>query len=640
MFLPTFTNFTKPTLLFVVALFFMSCSSTEHNFFSPDKKVSVKFEIDEINGGAFYSAFNGENVLISKSRLGLVTKENSIPTDNLKIISVNKSQVNVTWKPIYGERDLIVDNYNQYEVELTDKNTLEKTFTVVFRIYNEGVAFKYRIQEQENLDKIEIESELTEFTLPTDAPAYVTYATQGEYQKINISKIKKECERPLVVELDNDNVIAIGEAALVDYARMRISYSSEKENTLIPSLASEVVLPLPMQTPWRFIMVASSPGKLLENSFFTQNLNEPCAIENVSWIKPGKVLREVTLTTTGGIACINFAAKNNFQYVLYDAGWYGYEYDEASDATTVTLDSRRSKGPLDLQKVIDYGKSKGIGIILYVNGKALEKQLDEILPLYESWGVAGVKYGFVKTGSQEWTSWLHEAIRKAAKHHLMIDVHDRYRPTGYSRTYPNFMTREGVRGDEASPSSQQTLTTIFTRMLTGAADNTICYFSTRVTEKMGSHASQLAKAVCIYGPWHSIFWYDRPQGSPGTKTGIAAEDRTIGNELELEFFYKVPSVWDDTKVLEGAIGEYATIARRSGENWFIGSINGNSPHTVNINLSFLENNKKYKAIIYSDDPAVDTRTHVKIEAQDVSSGNILKYNLKAKTGLAVRIVPL
>jgi len=364
------------------------------------------------------------------------------------------------------------------------------------------------------------------------------------------------------------------------------------------------------------------------------------AIDDVSWIKPGKVLREVTLTTTGGIACIDFAAKNNFQYIMFDAGWYGWENDEESDATTVTLDPRRSKGPLDLQHVIDYGKSKGIGVILYVNRRALEKQLDEILPLYESWGVAGVKYGFVQTGSQEWTRWLHEAIRKAAKHHLMVDIHDRYRPTGYSRTYPNFMNREGVRGDEASPSSEQTLTTIFTRLLTGAADNTICYFSKRVTKRMGSHASQLAKAVCIYGPWHSIFWYDRPQGSPGTDSGIAAENRVIGNEPELEFFYKVPSVWDDTKVLDGAIGEYATIARRSGENWFVGSINRNNRHTVNINLSFLEKGKKYTAFIYSDDPEIQTRTHVRIDEKEVNVDDVLTFNLKERTGLAMRIIAL
>ncbi len=608
---------------------------------SPNEELSVKFEIDKnVDREAFYSLFYKGEEIIKKSKIGLSVK-NSIPiSKNLKIISVNETKVNDSWQPVHGERSLIVDNYCQAEIKLKEQESPQRIIVLTFRAYNEGVAFKYQIPEQENLSEIEIESELTEFSLTKNAGAWVTYEAQGLYVKIPVNEIKNNCERPLVVELNKNLFIALGEAALVNYSRMRIAYSPDKENTLVASLAGEVTLPLPMHTPWRFIMVANTPGQLLENNSLVQNLNAPCAIDDVSWIKPGKVIRELTLTTQGGKTCVDFAAGHGFQYVEFDAGWYGNEYSDESDATTITVDPKRSKGPLDLHEVIKYGEKKGIGIILYVNGKALEKQLDEILPLYESWGVAGVKYGFVKTGSQEWTSWLHEAIRKAAKHHLMVDVHDRYRPTGYSRTYPNFMTREGIRGDEASPSSEQTLITMFTRTLTGAADNTICYFSSRVTEKMGSHVSQLAKAVCIYSPWQFIFWGDRPPSSLNTKTGIKAEDRTIGNEPELDFFYNVPTVWDETKVLEAAIGEYATIARRSGEKWFIGSINGDAPHTIEIPLSFLMKNQKYDAAIYSDDPRVDTRTHVKIEQITVNTETVLKYKLKAKTGLAIRIEPV
>ena len=176
---------------------------------------------------------------------------------------------------------------------------------------------------------------------------------------------------------------------------------------------------------------------------------------DTSWIKPGKVIREITLTDAGAEACLDFAVEHNFQYVEFDAGWYGHEYDDASDATTITLDPKRSKGPLDLRGFIDRANERGIGVILYVNRRCLERQLDEILPLFKEWGVKGVKYGFVRVGSQEHTSWLHDAIRKAAEHELLVDVHDEYRPTGYSRTYPNLLTQEGVRGDEAGPSAEQ-----------------------------------------------------------------------------------------------------------------------------------------------------------------------------------------
>jgi alpha-glucosidase len=386
------------------------------------------------------------------------------------------------------------------------------------------------------------------------------------------------------------------------------------------------------------ILVGESPGQLLENNDLILNLNEPCAIEDPSWIKPGKVIREVTLTTTGGKACVDFAEQLGLQYVEFDAGWYGHEYSDQSDATTVTVDPKRSPGPLDLQEVIRYAEEKGIGILLYVNRRALERQLDEILPLYRRWGVKGVKYGFVQVGSQRWTSWLHDAVRKAAQHRLMVDIHDEYRPTGYSRTFPNLMTQEGIRGDEAKPSNQQTLTILFTRMLAGAGDNTICYFDPRVDE-LASHAYQLAKAVCLYSPWQFVFWYDRPPTSPA-KTGGAGGDRgRIGNEPELEFFGAVPTVWDDTKVIHGKIGAYAVIARRSGDEWFVGCMNNDEPRALKIPLTFLDKKRDYRARIYTDDESVKTRTRVKIEERPVHAGAVLRAELGARQGQAIRIQP-
>jgi alpha-glucosidase len=385
-------------------------------------------------------------------------------------------------------------------------------------------------------------------------------------------------------------------------------------------------------------MLGRSPGELLEQNYLLLNLNEPCAIEDTSWIKPGKVIREVTLTTAGGKACVDFAVEHNLQYVEFDAGWYGHEYSDESDATTVSVDPKRSKGPLDLHCIIDYAKQRGIGIILYVNRRALERQLDEILPLYEKWGVKGVKYGFVRVGSQRWTAWLHEAVRKAARHHLMVDIHDEYRPTGYSRTYPNLMTQEGIAGDETKPSNSLTLTILFTRMLAGAADNTICYYDRRVDDN-ASHAYQLAKSVCFYSPWQFLYWYDRPGNSPRRAGGAGGGRNVIGDEPELEFFDHVPTVWDDTKVIHGQIGEYAVIARRWQQSWFIGCMNGNQPHTFDVPLDFLDKGHQYTAHIYSDDPVVPTRTGVKISRFIVDSSSSVKVVLRPRCGQTIRIHP-
>ena len=318
-----------------------------------------------------------------------------------------------------------------------------------------------------------------------------------------------------MAQVADDLFIAVAEAKLVDYARMK--FVPLAANAIVSDLSGPVSNALPLTTPWRVIMAASTPGRLLENNFLILNLNDPCALADTSWIKPGKVIREVTLTTVGGKACVDFAARRGLQYVEFDAGWYGPENDPKSDASAVNLDPKRSKGPLDLIEVIRYGNEHGIGIILYVNHVAAEKQLDQILPLYQKWGVKGVKYGFVNVGPQQWTGWLHHAIRRAAEHKLMVDVHDEYRPTGYTRTYPNLMTVEGISGDETSPVNRQTLTLQFMRFLAGPADNTICYYDARV-DKNATHAFQLAKAVCLYSPWQFLYWYDRPPG-------IAAKDR-------------------------------------------------------------------------------------------------------------------
>ncbi len=350
------------------------------------------------------------------------------------------------------------------------------------------------------------------------------------------------------------------------------------------------------------------------------------------------MLREVTLTTIGGKACVDFAVAHGLQYVEFDAGWYGHEYADESDATTVTVDPKRSPGPLDLREVLQYAETRGIGIILYVNRRALERQLDEILPLFQQWGVRGVKYGFVRVGSQRWTRWLHDAVRKAADHRLMVDVHDEYRPTGYSRTYPNLMTQEGIGGDETTPSNTQTLTILFTRMLAGAADNTICYYDERV-DRNASHAYQLAKSVCLYSPWQFLYWYDRPAASPRGKGGAGGTANLIGDEPELEFFAKVPTTWDDTRVVAGEIGKFAVIARRKDNRWFLGAMNAQEPRQLDVRLTFLDHGTKYVAHIYRDDPTAKTRTRVRIDQREVTADDVLSIKLPARGGQAVRIEP-
>ncbi|MCF6356440.1 MAG: glycoside hydrolase family 97 N-terminal domain-containing protein, partial [Draconibacterium sp.] len=471
-------NFNKIIIvicLLTAAVLLNSCNTEKKvNITSPNGDYKFDCFVNKTTGELSYSVnFLGKEI-IKQSVLGFNISNFEQP-HNITINSVTENNVNSHWQPVYGEKNEYPEIYSEKIISVSD-NQLNYKITV--RAYNEGVAFRWNFLNSD----LTLVDEKTEFVLPDNVVLWASENAQSKIFKIGVSSLKNPIDRPLLIQTPDSLFIAIGEAGLVNFARMKFIKSSTKESTLKAKLDSEVKYQKPFETPWRYIMAGTKPGHILENNFLILNLNQPNKIEDTSWIKPGKIIREVTLTTKGGLACVDFAAKHNIQFVEFDAGWYGYEYDDKSDATTITIDPKRSKGPLDLHKIIKYAESKNIGIVLYVNRRSLEKQLDEILSLFKSWGIKGVKYGFVNVGSQEWTAWLHDAVRKAANHKLMVDIHDEYRPTGYSRTYPNLMTQEGIRGDEASPDNEMVLKTIFTRMIAGAGDHTNCYFDKRVDE--------------------------------------------------------------------------------------------------------------------------------------------------------------
>ena len=621
------------TLIVILSFIVYRSSAIDVKTKSPDQKniMIVKLNPKKDNS-IFYSIVNQGNTIIADSPLGL-TFENELPIQTkLEIVSVQQKEVNEPWTPIYGEKNQYPNRYNETTIKLKEVKSPGRNFSILVRAYNEGIAFRYNVQSDH---PVTVTGELTGFQFKKDYTSWIAPMAQAKYNKGSISKTGKGCERPYVIEVSDQLFIALGEAALVDHSRMKFNRSEKDSLLLLATLDGKAQYQSSFSTPWRYVMTANSPGQLLEQNYFILNLNEPSAIKDPSWIKPGKVIREVTLTTLGGKACIDFAARHNISYVEFDAGWYGLEYNNASDAKAVSVDPARSPGPLELQEVINYGKEKGIGTILYVNQRALSRQLDTILPLYQSWGVKGMKFGFVNVGAQNYTSWLHEAIRKTGEHQLMMDIHDEYRPTGYSRTWPNLLTQEGIRGDEESPDNQHVLITMFTRMLAGAGDHTNCYFAPRVDEKMGSHASQMAKAICIYSPWQFIYWYDRTEESPRKKGVVGNNAPSVIVELpELSFYDALPTIWDNTKVLEGKIGEYGTIARKSGENWFIGSLT-DQPRKLTLNFNFLDKRAKFEATIYSDDLSIDSPTHVRISKQMVTFETPLSFDLKQKNGLAI-----
>lgn len=626
-------------LMAVLAMtFFFGCGQKSGPLTSPNGKYIINVFLEDISTEndtqtiGYTVSYNGKEI-IAPSKMGFLLKNNKVLGENLVVSSIASSSVAQSWKPLYGERSEYPENYNESVFTFASSDTKIDEIMVRVRAYDEGVAFRYEFPGE---GEVQIIEEITEFSLLPEAKVWATHMSQGSIAKVSVSDMTERTERPLLVELSESLYLAIGEAAQIDFARMKL-ISAEEAGKIQVSLGGYVTDTAPFNSPWRFIMAGKNAGQILENNYLILNLNEPSEIEDPSWIKPGKVIRDLTLTTDGGKAYIDFAVKHNLQYVIESAGWYGDEFTTEADASTITVDPKRSTGPLDMAEVIRYGEEKGIDIMVYVNRNQMEKQLDEILPLYEEWGLKGIKYGFVRTGDQEWSSWMHEAVRKAADHKMVLSIHDDYRPVGYSRTYPNLMTQEGIKGDEETPSNEHTLTTMFTRMIAGAGDNTICYFAPRV-ETMGSHASQLAKSVCIYSPLLWLYWYDRPEAA--SSIGGAGEAKPYIIEVpELEFFDMVPTVWDETRVIHSRVGVLGTIARRNGEDWFVGTINGPTDRAISIPLSFLDMGKEYEAVIYYDDESVDTPTRVGIETLTVNSKTQVDRNIMKNNGLVMRIHP-
>ena len=601
---------------------------------SPDGKLVVSFDIKPYAGAKdcpVYSITYQGKAVLAPSRLGLELKEGALNA-GLRIAGQSTTQRDSTWKPVCGERATIRDHYNELVLDL-QRGAAPLALRLTFRAYNEGIAFCYTVPEQKSFKDFTITAENTSFSFFGDQTTWAVYRAQANYDgsQTLLSKVRPGAERPLTVRIADDLYASISEARLVDYARMKLRPVKGQPHTLEAYLDAEgnkyghVTGTTPFTSPWRVVMVAESPGKLLEQNYLIMNLNDPCAVADTLWIKPGKVIREATLSTVGGKACVDFCVERGLQYIEFDAGWYGPENDPKSDARDVHLDPKRNPDPhaLDLHAVIEYANSKSIGVILYVNHLALERQIDEIFPLYEKWGVKGVKVGFVNVGSQHWTSWLHEAIRKAAQHHLMVDIHDEFRNMGYQRTYPNLMTVEGICGNEEFPTAVHNATLPFTRFLTGPADYTFCWYAGKLKR---SHAHQLAISTNFFSPWQFLYWYDRPSMYTG--------------DPALDYWKELPTTWDDTRVLAGDIGRSVCVARRKGDAWYLGAISP-AGKRLEIPLSFLDPKEKYSSTIYTDTHPDDPKNkEVRIETRAVDAAVVLHMDISPNGGEAVRIVPL
>jgi len=649
---------------------FTSCGNRSNRAVvnSPDSKISLVFELE--NGIPSYTIFRNKNTIIENSHLGFILKKLPALDSNFKIISQKISTFDETWEQAWGEVRKIRNNYNELLVELEQKDSLKRRLNIVFRVFNDGIGFRYEIPQQENLNEFAIMDELTEFNLAGNHSAWWIPAYQKErYEYLYNNTPVNEMDTvhtPVTMKSAEGLYLSFHEAALTDYASMVIF--NHKENSLkcdlVPwSDGTRVYTKTPMKTPWRTIQIAENPGDLI-TSYLILNLNEPNQLTDLSYIKPGKYVgiwwaMHIDLntwssgtkhgaTTANAIKYIDFAAKYGFNGVLIEGWNESWDGDWVKNGSIFNF--TKPYPDFDIKKITDYAKSKGVKIIgHHETGADVDnygKQLDSAYKFYKSYGIDIIKSGYVgsRMNHKEWhhgqfgVNFYHRALTEAAKYNIMLVAHEPIKDTGKRRTWPNMMSREGARGTEWDAWDQNggnppnhTCILPFTRLLAGPMDYTPGVFDIMIKSKPNNRsnttlAKQLAFYVTIYSPFQMAC--DIPENYEA-------------NLPAFQFIRDVVTDWDDTKVLNAEIGEYITIVRkaRNTNEWFLGSITNEKAREFEIELNFLDKDKKYKAQVYADGDDADWKTNplsIRISEIDVDANATLKFKLAPGGGQAIR----
>ncbi|WP_330286988.1 glycoside hydrolase family 97 protein [Streptomyces sp. NBC_00576] len=599
---------------------------------APDGSNTITMSLT--SGALSWSAKRKGATVVGTSTLGLKLSDGTVlGSAGTVITNYQHWTIDNTWTPVYGRNATVRDRYQEMRWNLQDTASLIN-FSLQIRAYPTGVAFRYVL-----LDKgtATIADELTTFAFPDSTLVY-SARDEDPYNPVAPGSIPSTgtsttdtgplTDLPLTATYAGGSVIAcICESSRLNFPRLMLSSVSGQPGTLAAYLMEHTArgsgtvqttttVTTPFATPWRAVVTGSTHAELVDNAELVLNLAPANALADTSWIKPGKAFR-VQLTTAAGMAGVDFAVARGLQYIEYDGGWYG-DADHSTDATKPIPD-------IDLPSVISYATSKGIGVILYVDRRAASNP-DSLFGLYKSWGAAGIKLGFINDGTQAMTNQITSWVRTAAKYKLLIDLHDDVRPFGYERTYPNWISMEGVRGNERFPTASHNVTLPFARNIGGPLDYTICYGQSR---DRTTNVHQMAMAAVFYQPLNFLYWYDSPSRFANTS-----------NWPGLPWFDAIPTTWDESRALTGSIGQYAAVARRHGDTWFLGAMTNETSRTLSLPLTFLGGGT-YTATVYADGtPGTSPyQTPVVVSTRRVTSATTLDVAMAPAGGQAIILKP-
>ena len=656
----------------LLSLFGVSCSLQAHaqskpvEVSSPDHQIAAYFTVQ--SGGANQAAEPDGQLVYAVTLHGKKVFEDSALRLELADQPALGAVVHITsaatgagvddYTLLAGKTSAVHDAYNSLTIQAQESASSGRRFAIEARVYNSGVAFRYHVPEQPALSRYQLTQEDTEFRPVMDADAWALRLPnyQSGYESEYVPQVLSALSNqggvsshilngaPMLLHMPGLAWAAVGEADLEGNAAMYLEnptgnwtghYIVSKISPALDENGPAVDASLPHASAWRVILLGDTPGELIESNLIT-DLNPPNRIEDTSWIHPGKASwnwwngdlgpdGQSAYTTKNMEYYVDFAAESGFPYMMLDAGWSDH-------------DITQMRGNVDVPELVQYAAKKNVKIWIWLYSKAVALQMQQAFPLYEKWGVAGVKIDFILRNDQKGIQWYYDVAKLAAEHHLLVDFHGATRPWGIQRTYPNVLDYEAVLGLENNKAGRRDgpinrTTFPFTRMLSGPMDYTPGGFNNVTRENfvardsnpmvMGTRAQQLALYVV----------FDEPLAM------VSDVPSAYKNQPSFRFIKDVPTTWDATKVLNGEPGEFVTIARRHGDEWYLGSLTNWTSRELTIPLSFLGNGM-YKAEIYEDAAdAAHNPKHVAIRQQRVRSSDIITLHLVTGGGGAIRFVP-
>ena len=657
---------------------------------SPDGQLAITFLLDE-GGRAAYRVERGDQVVLDTSFLGFDLKDQPPLGAGLQVTASNTGSFSETWRPVWGEDSEILNQYHSLLVELEETGAPGRKFEVEFRVYDDGFGFRYLFPEQEGLQEVVIMDENTEFALtgdhlcwwqPGDWDIYEHLYQTTRFSEIDALALRNQpiaqtyipenaVNTPVTMKTDSGLYLAFHEAALYDYAGMTLKVDKENLKWVSELVGaadgSKVTTRTPFHTPWRTVQIAERAGDLIESHLIV-NLNEPNKLENTAWIKPTKYIGiwwEMHLekaawdlasgkhgaTTENAKRYIDFAAANGIPAFLVEGWNNGWEKWREGQREGI-FDFVTPYADFDLAGVVEYGRERGVSLIGHHETagavSTYEQQMDTAFQLYQDLGIHAVKTGYVGTiipsghyhHGQYMVNHFQEVVEKAAQYQIMVNAHEPIKDTGIRRTWPNFMAREAMRGQEFNAfwpggnPPEHTVLLAFTRMLAGPLDFTPGIFDLKFPKYRGANqvnttlAKQLALYVVLYGPLQMAA--DLPENYEGNPA--------------FQFIRDVPVDWHESHVLNGEVGDFVTIVRKGKgtDDWYLGSITDENARQLEVELDFLDDDRAYTATIYADAPDAhwnDNPTAYVITQEPVKKGEKLRLDLAAGGGVAIRFAP-